>query len=63
MSPEKEKGTMKLTRQHFELIANVLAAADIPGTSREQLAIRFMYEFAKTNSNFDNVRFLKACGV
>tara|TARA_Y100000310_G_scaffold66599_1_gene61921 strand:- start:1573 stop:1737 length:165 start_codon:yes stop_codon:yes gene_type:complete len=54
---------MRLTRQHFELIANVVAEADVTEAQREKLAVRFMYEFNKTNPNFKADRFLKACGV
>jgi hypothetical protein len=55
---------MRLTRQHFELIANVLANADyLSDKDRCILAVRFTYEFEKTNPNFKPERFLKACGV
>ena len=55
---------MKLTRQHFELVANILANADyLSEPDRCTLAIRFTYEFEKTNPNFNTERFLKACGL
>ena len=53
---------MKLPRQHFQLIANVVKAAELGTWQREQLALQFMVEMQKTNANFDKARFLKACG-
>jgi len=54
---------LKLTRQHFELIAKVVKTAELGTWQREQLALQFMVEMQKTNNNFDKSRFLKACGV
>lgn len=54
---------MKLTRQHFELIAKVVKTAELGTWHREQLALQFLVEMQKTNANFDKSRFLKACGV
>jgi hypothetical protein len=63
MSPEQRRRTLKLTRQHFELIAKVVKTAELGTWQREQLALQFMVEMQKTNNNFDKSRFLKACGV
>ena len=61
-----------MTRQHFQFIADTLAEArrhyDITGDGGgeravEDIAQRFARELHRTNSRFDEARFLKACGV
>lgn len=62
---------MTLTRQTFQLIADVVRENTmprdreaIPGTgAREQLAYAFARKLSATNQQFDRERFLKACGV
>ena len=51
---------MKMTRQHFQLIADILRENERLGLSPSELAIRFASELAKTNDNFDRERFLAA---
>ena len=52
---------MILTRQHFQLIANVVSQVE-DTHMREILALNFMKELQKTNANFKTALFLKACG-
>jgi hypothetical protein len=61
LSPEKER-TLTLTRQHFQLIANVVSQVE-DAHQREIIALNFMKELQKTNGNFKTALFLKACGV
>ncbi len=51
-----------MTRQHFKAVANVIAAIKDPDQRRESCydAIRELRQF---NSNFDQYRFKKACGL
>lgn len=51
-----------MTRQHFQAVANVIAAIKDPEQRRESCydAIRELRQF---NSNFNRGRFEKACGV
>lgn len=60
-----------MTRQHFQLIADVLktnkqSAADTlgGGSSHHELIVReFAEALARTNPNFKRDRVLKACGI
>jgi len=53
---------MTLTRQHFQLIANVVSqVAD--QTQRHILAMNFVSELQKTNPGFRTDLFLKACNA
>jgi hypothetical protein len=56
---------MTLTRQHFQLIADVVKDSIGYSTpdSRNVLAREFANKLASTNPNFDRARFLVACGV
>lgn len=56
---------MTLTRQHFQLIADVLKRAKFNTTELGHRTIceDFADELAKTNPNFNRRRFLTACGV
>ena len=47
-----------MTRKHFILIANILRAESAPLTLCKRFAAAFHYE----NPNFDEARFLEACG-
>jgi hypothetical protein len=58
-----------MTRQHFQFIADTLIEAQrdegtIGGRAVVRaVAHRFARELHRTNSRFDEARFLKACGV
>lgn len=64
-----------MTRRHFQLIADSLAAvrpdADTGNPARDRAAhhqwtttvLRFAYDLAQTNPRFDRDRFIHACGV
>ncbi len=59
-----------MTRQHFQLIADVLRKTQEDNTPSgmtnelcSQIASTFANELAKTNPGFKRDRFLKACGV
>lgn len=56
---------MALTKQHFELVANVVREADdlLTDLERTELAERFASEFQCANPLFDLDRFYDACGV
>jgi hypothetical protein len=54
---------MTMTRQHFQLIADVLHDAGLTDEDRKYLSTLFANKLATTNPNFDRTRFLKACGV
>jgi len=53
---------MTLTRQHFQLIANVVSRTADP-TQRHILAMNFVSELQKTNPGFRVDLFLKACNA
>ena len=53
---------MKMTRQHFEMIAEVVSAIENPDT-RKATALNFTVKLHECNINFDTCRFLKACRV
>ena len=58
---EREKN---MTRKDLQLIADVLKASSTTPMERcviEQLALTFATELAKTNPNFNQQRFIKAC--
>ena len=58
---EREKN---MTRKDFQLIADVLKGHSDSPMNRcviEQLALTFATELAKTNPNFNQQRFVKAC--
>jgi hypothetical protein len=57
-----------MTRQHFQMIADVLKDAGqhnscIDRTAHEAIAREFAVRLMATNPRFDRARFLKACGV
>lgn len=58
---------MTMTRQHFQLIADVLMdARTLTGDDDEmvdEVAHLFAAKLATTNENFDRDRFLKAAGA
>lgn len=49
-----------MTRKHFQLVANVVAAIDNLDT-RKEVALNFASEFTKENPRFDIEKFIKAC--
>ena len=53
---------MKMTRQHFEMIADVVSAIENPDI-RKTTALNFTVKLHECNINFDTCRFLKACQV
>ena len=59
---------MQMTRQHFQLIADVFARhakryGGRTSTVADELARDMADELAETNPNFDRARFLKAASV
>ena len=55
-----------MTRQHFQFIADTLKEArgvDADNPALDRIARRFGRELHRTNSRFDEEKFLKACGV
>jgi len=53
-----------MTRKDFQLIADVLKGHSDSPMNRcviEQLTLTFATELAKTNANFNQQRFVKAC--
>jgi len=64
---------MKVTKQHFELVARILHAAypieatDITKAviedTRRGIVYDFANAFAEENPRFDRDRFLRACGI
>ena len=52
-----------MTRKDFELIAKVVAntLSTVTEDSRQCLALDFAAQLGKTNTRFDQVRFVKAC--
>jgi hypothetical protein len=59
--------TAKMTRQHFQFIANVISdMPDFAPTLRAQkvsVANKFAKELTRTNPNFKDGTFLEACGM
>jgi len=53
---------MKMTRQHFEMIAEVTSAIENPD-ERKRTALNFTVKLHESNVNFDTCRFLQACDV
>lgn len=51
-----------LTRQHYEAVARVIAAIEDPG-QRRRTCLDAVRELRRFNSNFNQHRFEKACGV
>lgn len=52
-----------MTKQDFELIANVILYVDIEKADRWLIAVSFADRLAKENKRFDRPKFLKACGI
>ena len=60
---EEEDTPMRLTKQHFQLIADTIKATNLAHEVRVELAKEFQRELKKTNPKFDKEKFLEACGV
>jgi hypothetical protein len=54
---------MKLTRGHFQVIADAIATFETAYDTNTELAEHFADQLSRTNPNFDRERFLTACGV
>lgn len=66
--PQKGIDMAAMSRQDFELIAEVITGlfdsyGDRCDVYRNMIAEAFADELADTNPRFDRARFLKACGV
>ena len=49
-----------MTRKHFERIASIIRKFPY---AKETLAKEFIQMFEEDNPNFDDERFIKACGI
>lgn len=52
-----------MTRKHFELVASILADADLDPAALATVAQDFAEAFKNENPRFDRTKFLVACGV
>ena len=50
----------KMQRQHFQLIADVIANLDVSTTIKKGIALKFADAFETTNKLFKRDRFIKA---
>lgn len=51
----------KMTKMHFQLIADVIKDLSVSPTSRHETAVAFASALRKTNPAFDWHRFVDAC--
>ena len=52
-----------ITRKDFVEIASILnQMTHVPEQFRKEMSLAFIHLFQKKNPNFDEVRFMKACG-
>ena len=54
---------MRLTKQHFQMIAETIKSTTMTMRARRDLTNGFVSELKRTNPNFDIDRFKEACGV
>jgi len=54
---------MRLTKQHFQMIAETIKSTTMTMRARRDLTNGFVSELKRTNPNFDIARFKEACGV
>jgi hypothetical protein len=54
---------MTMQRRHFELIAETIAELPANGNQRYVVAHQFARKLRATNPQFNEARFLRACGV
>lgn len=49
-------------RRHFKLMAELVRTSDVPPKEKLVMACHFARYLKYTNANFDQAKFLKACG-
>jgi len=54
---------MRLTKQHFQLIAETIKSTTMTMRARRDLTNGFIEELRRTNPSFNADRFKEACGV
>ena len=54
--------TMRMTRQHFQLIADVIKSIE-DKDNRQAIAMSFVHKLQETNPNFKHAHFIKACNA
>jgi len=54
---------MRLSKQHFQMIAETIKNTTMTMRARRDLTNGFVVELKRTNPNFDVDRFKEACGV
>tara|TARA_R100001443_G_scaffold70136_1_gene78565 strand:+ start:309 stop:485 length:177 start_codon:yes stop_codon:yes gene_type:complete len=54
--------TMRMTRQHFQFIADVVKTIE-DKAERQSLAMTFVHKLQQTNPNFKHGHFIKACNA
>ena len=59
----KDKKAPRMTRAHFELIAEAVFNTELPYQTRKNIAYALAASFAATNPNFKLNKFIEACGV
>ncbi len=52
-----------MTRQHFEIIAEVINNAGLSNDARLRIAEKFADRLAMINPRFDKARFMEAAGL
>jgi len=55
--------TIKMTRSHFELIADTISATEMDAATKADIAMNFASVLHDTNSAFNEEIFLYRCGV
>jgi hypothetical protein len=56
----KEITEAKMSKQHFQLIADVVASLDVSATIKKSIAVKFADAFEDTNPIFKRELFIKA---
>ncbi len=51
----------KMTKMHFQLIADVIQGLEVPGNLRLEIAHNFAIALRRTNGSFIPQRFIEAC--
>lgn len=52
-----------MTRKHFEAIAEAIRLTDMDSNAKQDLADNMAANLNQFNSNFNETRFIEACGV
>ncbi len=61
---DRPRRTMTMQRRHFELIAEIIRDFDFASSEeRRWFAQHTVWRLRATNPNFNEARFLRACGV